>query len=271
MGASIEVYRSKSEKQGVPRPSVSDRELKQVEGRNPVREALRAGRSMERILILSEERNGPLTEIRQLARQRGVRVDVVDKEYLDRRSVTGSHQGVIALTAAKAYVDVDEILRIAKEREESPLLLLCDGVQDPHNLGALLRSAEAMGVHGVVIPARRAVGLTATVAKTSAGAVEHVAVARVTNMVQTMKRLKEAGLWVVGAEMSAERTLWEADLTGPLAVVVGSEGVGLGRLVTERCDFLVRLPMRGRVNSLNASVAGSLVLFEVLRQRHQLV
>lgn len=261
MGVSIELSRPKS--------SGSDQELRQVEGRNPVREALQAGRSLERVLMISEERPGPLTEIKELARTRGVRVDVVDKESLDRRSITGSHQGVIALAAAKAYVDVEEILAIAEERGEAPLLLLCDEVQDPHNLGALLRSAEAIGVHGVVIPARRAVGLTATVAKTSAGAVEHIAVARVTNMVQTMKRLKEAGLWLVGAEMSAERTLWETDLTGPLAVVVGSEGTGLGRLVSEHCDFLVRLPMRGRVSSLNASVAGSLVLFEVLRQRHR--
>ena len=164
---------------------------------------------------------------------------------------------------------MEDILQRAHKRNETPFLLLCDEIQDPHNLGALLRSAEATGVHGVVIPSRRAVGLTPTVAKTSAGAVEHVAVARVTNMVQTMRLLKEAGLWIVGAEMNAEQTLWEADLTGPLAVVVGSEGAGLGRLVSEHCDFMVSIPMCGRVNSLNASVAGSLILFEVLRQRQR--
>lgn len=242
-------------------------ESEQLEGRNPVREALRAGRPIERIFVIREERTGPLAEIGRLARERGIQVEEVDKQFLDTRSITGNHQGVMAMTTPKEYVDIETILEIAVASGEPPLLLLCDGLQDPHNLGALLRSADAMGVHGVVIPERRSVGLTATVAKTSAGAVEHVPVAKVTNMVQTMRRLKEAGLWVVGAEMSAEHTLWEADLTGPLAVVVGSEGEGLGRLVSERCDFLIRLPMSGHVNSLNASVAGSLVLFEVRRQR----
>ncbi|MGI6083412.1 MAG: 23S rRNA (guanosine(2251)-2'-O)-methyltransferase RlmB [Limnochordia bacterium] len=264
-----EVQERKPRKQRTQRRAPSDSELAQIEGRNPVREALRAGRALECILMVSSERPGPLLDIKAMAHERGVRVEVVDRMQLDRQSVTGRHQGVIAIAVARSYVDVEDILQVAAERNETPLLLLCDEVQDPHNLGALLRSAEATGVHGLVIPTRRAVGLTPTVAKTSAGAVEHVAVARVTNLVQAMKRLKEAGLWIIGAEMSAEQTLWQADMTGPLAVVVGSEGTGLGRLVSEHCDFMVRIPMCGRVNSLNASVAGSLILFEVLRQRQR--
>jgi 23S rRNA (guanosine2251-2'-O)-methyltransferase len=264
-----EVQERQSRRRKTAHFSPSDTETVQIEGRNPVREALRAGRALDCILMIYSDRPGPLQEIKSMAHERGVRVDIVDRAHLDRQSVTGRHQGVIAIAAARGYVDVEDILQRAHKRNETPFLLLCDEIQDPHNLGALLRSAEATGVHGVVIPSRRAVGLTPTVAKTSAGAVEHVAVARVTNMVQTMSLLKEAGLWIVGAEMNAEQTLWEADLTGPLAVVVGSEGAGLGRLVSEHCDFMVSIPMCGRVNSLNASVAGSLILFEVLRQRQR--
>jgi 23S rRNA (guanosine2251-2'-O)-methyltransferase len=239
----------------------------QVEGRNPVREALRAGRSIHRLLVARDERRGPLGEILALARERGVPVEEVPRETLDRKSATGAHQGIIALVTAKPYVELDAVLAGVQARGEQPLLLLCDGLQDPHNLGALLRTADAVGAHGVVIPARRAVGLTAVVAKTSAGAVEHVPVCRVTNLSQTIRTLQEQGLWVVGADAAAEKAYWEVDLRGPLAVVVGGEGTGIGRLVAERCDLLVRLPMQGQVNSLNASVAGSLLLYEVLRQR----
>lgn len=241
----------------------------QVEGRNPVREALRAGRSVQRIFIAEDERRGSLGEIVTLARERGIPIDEVTRAMLDRKSVTGAHQGVIALAAARDYADLEQVLDQVQAGGESPLLLLCDGLQDPHNLGALLRTADAAGAHAVVIPARRSVGLTATVAKTSAGAIEHVPVCRVTNIAQTIERLKERGIWVVGAEMAGDRLYWEANLTGPLALVVGGEGEGVGRLVAERCDFLVRLPMHGSINSLNASVAGALLLYEVLRQRQQ--
>jgi 23S rRNA (guanosine2251-2'-O)-methyltransferase len=242
-------------------------EQTQLEGRNPVREAVRSGRAIEKIMVVGEDRRGPLTDIVALARERGILIQEVERAALDRRSVTGAHQGIIALVGAKSYVDLEDILQVAQDSGEPPLLLLCDGLQDPHNLGALLRTADAVGAHGVVIPSRRSVGLTATVAKTSAGAVEYVPVARVGNLSQAISRLQEAGIWVVGAHMSGGQLLWQADLSGPLAVVVGAEGEGLSRLVAERCDFLVHLPMQGRVNSLNASVAGALVLYEVRRQR----
>src|SRR5690606_23729021 len=177
-------------------------------------------------------------------------------------------QGVVAVAAPRAYVSLEDILQRAADQGEPPLILLLDEVQDPHNLGSLLRSADGAGAHGVVVPKRRSAGLTMTVARTSAGAVEYVPVAQVPNLVQAVRTLQERGLWVVGADMAGEQTLWEADLTGPMAVVVGGEDKGLGRLVRESCDLLVRIPMRGRVNSLNAGVAGALVLFEIARQRH---
>lgn len=257
---------------GAPAKETRTEPEDQLEGRNPVNEALRAGRPVERLLVESDpERRGPLADIVSMARRRGVRVDEVTKQVLDRMSVTGMHQGVVAKVAAKPYVDLQDLLNIARSRGEQPLLLLCDGLQDPHNLGALLRTADAVGAHGVVIPVRRSVGLTATVARTSAGALEHVAVSKVTNLAQTIALLQQAGIWVVGAEATSGSKLpWEIDLSGPLALVVGAEGEGLGRLVTQRCDTLVRLPMHGRVNSLNASVAASVLLYEVVRQRTQL-
>ncbi len=239
----------------------------QVEGRNPVREALRAGRTIERILVAVGERRGPLGQIMALAREKGVRVEEVEREVLDKRAATGAHQGIIALVAARPYMDIAEMLALARQRGEAPLLLLCDGLQDPHNLGSLLRSTDAAGGHGVVIPARRSVGLTATVAKSSAGAVEYVPVARVGNLAQEIARLKEQGLWLVGAHMSGGRPPWEIDLTGPVALVIGGEGEGLSRLTAERCDHLASIPMCGRINSLNAAVAGALLLFEAARQR----
>lgn len=240
----------------------------QIEGRNPVREALRSGRTIERILVANDERRGPLGQIITLARDKGIRVEEVDRRVIDKRSVTGAHQGVLAMVAARSYVDVVTMLEMAKQKAESPLLLLCDGLQDPHNLGSVLRSVDAAGGHGVVIPARRSVGLTATVAKTSAGAVEYVPVARVSNLAQEIAALKEAGIWVVGAHMEGGKPPWEIDMTGPIALVVGSEGEGLSRLVAERCDYLASIPMAGRLNSLNASVAAALMLFEAARQRH---
>ncbi|HEY8418679.1 MAG TPA: 23S rRNA (guanosine(2251)-2'-O)-methyltransferase RlmB [Limnochordales bacterium] len=238
-----------------------------IPGRNPVREALLAGRPVERLLVAKGAGGAPLAEILRLAAEQGIAVQEVDRRRLDRMTEGAVHQGVVAVAAPRAYVPLDELLRRAEERGEPPLLLVLDEVQDPHNLGSLLRSADGAGAHGVVIPKRRSAGLTMTVARTSAGAVEHVPVAQVSNLVQAIRALKERGLWVVGADMAAEQDLWDADLTGPMAVVIGGEDKGLGRLVRESCDFLVRIPMRGRVNSLNAGVAGALVLFEIARQR----
>jgi len=238
-----------------------------IAGRNPVREALLAGRPVERLLVAEGAGGASLAEIVRLAAERGIAVQYADRRRLDRLAEGQVHQGVVAIAAPKAYVPLEEILARAQAQGEPPLLLLLDEVQDPHNLGSLLRSADGAGAHGVVIPKRRSAGLTMTVARTSAGAVEYVPVAQVPNLVQAIRTLKERGLWVVGADMAGEQDLWDADLTGPLAVVIGGEDKGLGRLVRESCDFLIRIPMRGRVNSLNAGVAGAVILFEIARQR----
>ncbi|HHW91280.1 MAG TPA: 23S rRNA (guanosine(2251)-2'-O)-methyltransferase RlmB [Firmicutes bacterium] len=238
-----------------------------IEGRNAVLEALRSGRPIGKILVAEGSRPGPLQELRRLARERGVLVQEVERMRLDRMSLTGKHQGVIALALAKEYVTVDDILRVARERQEEPFLLVLDGIEDPHNLGALIRTAEGAGVHGVVVPKRRAAPLTAAVGRASAGALEYMAVAQVPNLARCIEDLKSRGLWVVGADPQGERVYTAADLTGPIAVVIGSEGKGIHRLVKEKCDFLVTLPMRGRISSLNASVAGSLVMYEIVRQR----
>ncbi len=239
----------------------------QIEGRNPVLEALRAGREINKLLVAKGAQEGSVRQILGLARDAGVVVQTVDRARLDALAQGRSHQGVIALVAAQNYATVDDILARAKQRNEDPLVLVLDGVEDPQNLGSLIRSADGAGAHGVIIPERRAVGLTAVVAKASAGAVEHVPVARVTNVVRTLEELKQAGLWVVGTHQDAPELYYQARLAGPLAVVVGGEGKGIGRLVGEHCDFMVRLPMLGQVSSLNAGVAGAILLYEVHRQR----
>ncbi|KKM12719.1 RNA methyltransferase [Clostridiales bacterium PH28_bin88] len=240
-----------------------------IEGRNPVVEALKSGRPINKILIGSGVNPRGLSELYSLARARGIPVQQVDRNKLDALAHTRGHQGVIALAAAKEYVEVDDILAIARQRGEEPLLVLLDELEDPHNLGAILRTADAAGAHGVVITKRHSVPLTGAVAKASAGAVEYVPVARVANLVQTMEYLKKEGCWVVGAAMEAEDLYLHRDLTGSLALVIGSEGKGLGRLVKETCDYCVRLPMQGQINSLNAAVAASVMLYEVVRQRLQ--
>lgn len=239
----------------------------QIEGRNPVLEALRSGRTINRILVAKGAREGSIREVIALARSQGVIVQEVARERLDAMARGRNHQGVIALAAAHRYYDLDEVLERAAASGEDGLLLVLDGIEDPQNLGSLLRTADAAGVHGVIIPERRAVGLTETVAKVSAGAVEYVPVARVTNIARTLEMLKERGYWVVGTHQEADELYHEARLTGPLAVVIGSEGRGMSRLVAETCDFTVRLPMRGHVTSLNAAVAGAILLYEVRRQR----
>ncbi len=236
-------------------------------GRNAVTEALKSGRGINRILMVKGETGPALKPIFALAKERGILIDHVDRAKLENLAAGYRHQGVLAYVAPVAYAELDDILAGAAERQEPPFLLLLDELEDPHNLGALLRTADATGVHGVLIPKRRSVSLSATVAKTSAGAVEYVPVARIGNIAQTLRELKEKGLWVVGADMDGEQIYDEADLTGPMVLVIGSEGKGISRLTKESCDFLVQMPMVGKLNSLNASVAGSILMYESMRQR----
>lgn len=236
-------------------------------GRNPVLEALRAGRPVHKLLIARGATEGSIRQIRAMAREQGIPVQEVDRARLDALTGGQAHQGVMAQVAAQAYAALEDILERARAAGEDPLVLVLDRIEDPQNLGSLLRSCDAAGVHGVIIPERRAAGVTPVVAKVSAGAVEYVPVARVTNLARTLEDLKVAGLWVCGADQDGAELYHRARLTGPLAVVVGGEGQGLGRLVAERCDFRVRIPMRGKVNSLNAAVAGAILLYEVRRQR----
>lgn len=239
-----------------------------VYGRNAVWELLQSGKPVNKLLFQSEGSGGRFQDMVSHARGQGIPFQFVDKVALDRLTEKAKHQGVLAYVAPREYAEVEDILALAKEKGEDPFILVLDEVEDPHNLGALLRTADAAGVHGVIIPKRRSVSLTATVAKTSAGAVEHVLVARVGNLVQTIKGLQKAGCWVSGGEAGGT-DVYRADLTGPRVIVVGSEGKGLSRLVRETCDEIVSIPMKGQVNSLNASVAGSILLYEVLRQKEK--
>lgn len=238
-----------------------------VAGRNSVLEALKSGRPVNKVLVAKGERAGSLREIIGQARAAGLVVQEVEAAKLAELTGGLRHQGVVAMVPPVAYAEVEDILAKARALGEPPFLVLLDELEDPHNLGAILRTADAAGVHGVLIPKRRSAPLTAVVAKTSAGAVEHVPVARVGNVVQTIESLKKMGLWVAGADMDGDRPYYQADLSGPLLVVVGGEGRGLSRLAKEACDFLVRIPMKGKITSLNASVACSLLLYEVFRQR----
>jgi len=238
-----------------------------IEGRNAVIEALRAGRSIDKIYINKGDVDKTLGHIASRARDKGIVVVECDRRKLDFMSRTKAHQGVIALCAVKDFVTVDEIFAVAEARGESPFLVVCDEISDPHNLGAIIRSAECAGVHGVIIPKRRSAGLTAIVDKASAGAAEHMAVARVPNIPAVLKELKERGVWIYGTAADGEKDLWHTDFSGAVALVIGSEGDGMGRLVRESCDFIVSLPMKGQLNSLNASAAAAVTMYEVLRQR----
>ncbi len=240
-----------------------------VAGRNSVLEALKSGRPVNKLLVAKGERHGSLREIIGQARAKGLVVQEVEAAKLAEIAGGIRHQGVVAMVPPVAYAEVGDILAKARDLGEPPFLVLLDELEDPHNLGAILRTADAAGVHGVLIPKRRSAPLSATVARTSAGAVEYVPVARVGNVVQAIEGLKKAGLWVVGADMDGDKPYHQADLRGPVLVVVGGEGRGLSRLVKEACDFLVRIPMRGKISSLNASVACSLLLYEVYRQREK--
>lgn len=236
-------------------------------GRNAVLEALRSGRGINKLLVAKGDREGSVAGILALAKERGIPVQMVERSKISSMVGDMRHQGVLAHVAPVAYAELEDILKLAAERGEQPLLLLLDELEDPHNLGALMRTADAMGVHGILMPKRRSVPLNATVAKTSAGAVEYVPVARIGNIAQTLKALKEKGFWVAGADMEGKETCYEANLIGPLVLVVGSEGKGMSRLTKESCDFLVRIPMAGKINSLNASVAGSILMYEAMKQR----
>ena len=238
-----------------------------IEGRNAVIEALRAGTAIDKVYIARGETDATLGHIAVSARDRGVVVVECDRRKLDGMSRTKSHQGVVAVSAVREYASVEDILAAARDKGETPLIVVCDELSDPHNLGAVIRTAECAGAHGVVIPKRRSAGLTAIVAKTSAGAVSYLPVARVANLTSLLKELKKEGLWVFGTATDGNTSLYDADLKGPAVIVIGSEGDGMGRLVREQCDFLVSIPMRGRLNSLNASAAAAVVLYEAVRQR----
>ena len=240
-----------------------------IAGRNSVGEALKSGRPLNKLLIAKGERQGSLRELAGMAKDKGILVQEVEPQRLAQLAPGQRHQGVVAMASPVEYAEVEDILAAAEAKGEAPLIVVLDELEDPHNLGAVLRSVDAAGAHGVIIPKRRSCPLSTTVAKTSAGAVEYVPVARVSNLAQTLDKLKKAGIWVAGCDMDGTENYFEASLKGPLALVIGGEGRGLGRLVKEHCDFLVRIPMQGHVNSLNASVACSLVLYEAVRQRLQ--
>ena len=239
-----------------------------VAGRNAVMEDLKGSRSVNKLMIANGSTEGSIKEIIAVAKEKGVNIQYWDRSKLDSIARGIRHQGVLAQVAPVQYAELEDILQVAKDRNEPPFIVLLDELEDPHNLGAILRTADAAGVHGVLIPKHRSCPLSATVAKTSAGAVEHVPVARVGNLVQTIKKLKQEGLWVAAADMDG-KDYYDTDLTGPLLLIIGSEGQGVGRLVKEQCDFVVRIPMVGKINSLNASVAGSILMYEAMKQRRK--
>ncbi len=237
-----------------------------IEGRNAVLEAFRAGKTIDKLYVLKGCQDGPVNSILREARKQDTIVNYVTKERLEQLSETGKHQGVIAHAAAYAYAEVEDILKLAEEKGEPPFVFLLDNIEDPHNLGAIIRTANLAGAHGVIIPKRRAAGLTAVVAKTSAGALNYTPVAKVTNLATTIDELKEKGLWFVCADMSGT-TMYDLNLKGPIGLVIGSEGEGVGRLVKERCDYIASIPMKGNIDSLNASVAAGVLAYEIVRQR----
>lgn len=248
---------------------MEEKELKNdiIEGRNAVIEALRAGRAIDKIFIAKGDVDSTLGHIASKARSAGIVVVEADRRKLDYMSQTHAHQGVVALAAVREYCTVEDIFALAEERGEKPFIIVCDEISDPHNLGAIIRTAECAGAHGVIIPKRRSAGLTAIVDKASAGAAEHMAIARVANLPAAIKELKARGVWVYGTAANGQSDLWHTEFDGAVALVIGSEGDGMGRLVSESCDFIISLPMRGQVSSLNASTAAAITMYEVLRQR----
>lgn len=237
-----------------------------IEGRNAVIEAFRSGKSIDRLFVLDGCQDGPIKTVLREAKKSDTIINFVKKERLDQISNTGKHQGVIAYAAAYEYSEIEDMFALAEEKGEPPFLILLDNIEDPHNLGAIIRTANQAGAHGVIIPKRHAVGLTATVARTSAGALNYTPVAKVTNMASIIEQLKEKGLWFVCADMDGE-VMYNLDLTGPIGLVIGNEGEGVGRLVKEKCDFVAKIPMKGDIDSLNASVAMGVLSYEIVRQR----
>lgn len=240
-----------------------------VIGRNAVKELLCGGRDVDKLYITAGEREGSINQLLGIASERGIPITECDRSKLDAIAKGGRHQGIIAIAAERNYSSIDEILEYANEKGEPPFIVICDGVEDPHNLGAIIRSADCSGAHGIIIPKRRAVGLTATVAKSSAGALEHMRVAKVTNLASAIDDLKERGLWIYAADMDGS-TYYKTDMKGAVALVLGSEGFGISRLVKEKCDFTVSIPLYGQVNSLNVSCAAAVLLAEVARQRNEM-
>lgn len=237
-----------------------------IEGRNAVIEAFRSGKTIDKLFLLDGCQDGPIQTIKREAKKQDTIVKFVDKERLDQMSATGRHQGVIAQAAAYEYAEVEDMLRAAREKGEPPFLLILDNIEDPHNLGAIIRTANLAGAHGIIIPKNRAVGLTATVARTSAGAINFTPVAKVTNIAKTIEDLKKEGLWFVCADMGGT-TMYDLNLKGPIGLVIGNEGEGVGRLVKEKCDMIASIPMKGDIDSLNASVAAGVLAYEIVRQR----
>lgn len=237
-----------------------------IEGRNAVLEAFRAGKTIDKLFVLDGCQDGPVKSILREAKKTDTIINFVDKERLDRLANSGHHQGVVAQAAAYEYAEVEDILNAAKEKGEAPFIFILDEIEDPHNLGAIIRTANLCGAHGVIIPKRRAVGLTATVAKTSAGAINYTPVAKVTNIAKTIEELKKEGMWFVCADMDGQ-TMYDLNLTGPIGLVIGNEGAGVSRLVKEKCDFTASIPMKGDIDSLNASVAAGVLAYEIVHQR----
>ena len=240
----------------------------QVEGRNSVLELLESGKDINKIFVARGEKQGSINKIIGKAKDSKVVLVETDKRKLDEMSQTGNHQGVIAIVPPFEYCDVDDILNVAKEKNEDPFVIILDGIEDPHNLGAIIRTAETAGAHGVIIPKRRAVGVNSTVNKSSAGAVEYMKVARVNNITETMNYLKEKGLWIIGTDMDTDKYYYNQNMTGPIAIVIGSEGFGMSKLVKENCDILVKIPMNGKITSLNASVSAGIVMYEIVKQKN---
>ena len=238
-----------------------------IEGRNPVTEALKSGRNIDKIYVKKGDKHGSIIPIIRMAKEKGITITETDGRKLDEMSETGAHQGVIALCSMAEYKTVDDILKIAEEKGEPPFIIILDKIADPRNLGSIIRTANCAGVHGIIISKHESAGLSAVCAKASAGAIEYTPVARVTSLAKTIDELKKKNIWVTGADASGDKELFDADLKGAVAIVIGSEGEGISRLVLEKCDFVVKIPMRGDVNSLNASVAASLFMYEAVRQQ----
>lgn len=238
-----------------------------IYGRNPVIEALSSGREIDKVCLQDGLTHSQISKIAALCKERRIPFQFVNRKKLDELSNSGNHQGVVAYAAAHKYASVEDILSLAREKGEAPFILIADGLSDPHNLGSIIRTANAAGMHGIIIPKNRSTGLNATVAKVAAGAVEHIMVAKVSNIAQTIEKLKKEGVWVAGTDLTATDYHYNSDLKGPLAIVIGSEGEGISRLVREKCDFLVKIPMIGEIESLNASVAAGVLIYEAVRQR----